>query len=56
MEEIDLRLEDQRVRGFYIWKRKNSYDVGKNGTSIHTSIPKSDTTKQDIWNYISANS
>ena len=55
MDNLDLRLENQRVNGFYVWKEQGGYSVGKNGTSIHTFINKSENTKEDILDFISSN-
>ena len=57
---VDLRVRNQRYLGFYIWreykgKTFTGYAVGKNGTSCHTLIPRSGTTKWDIINFIEEN-
>jgi hypothetical protein len=53
---IDLRKSDQRYNGYYIWKEKKGYAIGKNGTSKHTFISKKNKSnkqiKSEILNFI----
>ena len=52
---LDLRVSNQRFLGFYIYKEKDGFSVGKNGTSIHTFIKRSNSQKRDILNFIYKN-
>lgn len=54
---IDLRKSSQYYKGFYIYKNNNCYHVGKNGTSIHTTIEKlnKDIDRMLIIEYIYKN-
>jgi len=49
-----MRKKEQNVMGFYIWKntQKKQWEVGKNGTSKHTTIPFGKHAKLCILGYI----
>lgn len=51
---IDMRKKEQTVMGFYVWKnaQKKQWEVGKNGTSNHTTIPFGSNAKNEIMNFI----
>ena len=49
---IDLRKSTQTLYGFYIWKKKDGYSVGKNGTSNHTLIKRGSHAKKAIIKWI----
>ena len=51
---LDMRKTTQDVRGFYVWKNTNKkyWEVGKNGTSNHTTIPFGSNAKNEIINFI----
>lgn len=60
MLNIDLRLSNQRVEHFYIWRGVGGYTVGVNGTAIHSCFLKSDyknlaDLKNAIKSFIYAN-
>ena len=54
---IDMRKSKQEVLGFYIWKNhsKKYWEVGKNGTSIHTTIPFSEHARIHLIGFIMNN-
>ena len=53
---IDLRLAEQSYRDCYIWKRsKNTFEIGKNGTSFHTKLITTTNPKQEIMDCINEN-
>lgn len=49
---MDLRLSAQHCNGFYIWKKKGGYSVGKNGTDKHKFFSKSPMVKAQILAFI----
>ena len=52
---LDLRKSNQRYLGFYIYKYKGYYKVGKNGSSAHTTIESGAGCKDSIYEFIHAN-
>ena len=55
---LDLRKHEQKYMGFYVWKntQKKYWSVGKNGTSIHTTIPFNPSAKEEILSFIHSHS
>lgn len=58
-QDLDLRLCSKYIEGFYISRYiKNGYsvyNVGKNGTHLHTTFTSGPTCKQQIVDYINNN-
>jgi len=45
---VDMKKSMQYFKGFYVYRYKNYYDIGRNGTSCHTRITRKDRTIEEI--------